>query len=204
MGRAWSDSGREERSAGAREESQRLSEGPRWRDSGGEGEPGGRRGWSDRGLGRTRGDWRLRLSPEQGGSPGGSRERTRQVAARELGALRCPQRSQPRRVPLVRVPRSPKSTCPAPIAAQSAGCAEDPQPAPNTPGAHLTRCRARGSSPQRPDSAHHAGNFCRRCRRRSRSGRGSFPSSRSAAAAGIFLTLPLQLPLVTADCEPST
>lgn len=90
MGIAWSDSGLKERSAGAREESQRLSEGPRWRDSGGEGEPGGRRGWSDRWLGRTRGDWRLRMSPERGGSPGGSRERARQVAAPELGALQCP------------------------------------------------------------------------------------------------------------------
>lgn len=112
MGVAWSDSGREERSTGAREESQRLSEGPRWRDSGGEGEPGGRRGWSDRGLGRTRGDWRLRLSPEQGGSPGGSREQTRQVAARELGALRCPQRSQPRRVPLSGYPAPRRARVP--------------------------------------------------------------------------------------------
>lgn len=141
------------------------------------------------------------MSPEPGGSPGGSRERARQVAAPELGALRCPQRSRPRRVPL--------SGCPAPGGARvpprsphkARAAPRTPQPAPNTPGAHLTRRRARGSSPPRRDSAHHAGNFCRR---RSRSGRSSFPSSRSAAAAGIFLTLPLQLPLVTADCEPST
>lgn len=74
------------------------------------------------GWGERDGDWRLWLSPERGGSPSGSRERVRQVAGLELGALLCPQRSRPRRAPLSRLPRSGRSTCPAPIAAQSAGC----------------------------------------------------------------------------------
>lgn len=157
-----------------------------------------------KGQGRAREDRRVWLSHERLGSPSGSEEQARQVAGPELGApWRPPKRSWPGSAPL--------SGCPAPRGARvpprsphkARATLETPDPNSQAPSQRpLPAAASQVPGPPRPHYEHHAGNFCRRrclCRRR----RSSCPSSRSAAA-GIFLTRPLQLPLVTADCEPST
>lgn len=125
MGIVWRDRGQEERSSGSK----------RWgtsaakygtaferlrRGEGGEDEV-------TKGLGRPREDRRLWLSPERrglsqrvrgAGEAGGWSRAGRPLASPALVA---------RERPAVRVSRSPRSTCPTPIAAQSAGYPGDPR-----------------------------------------------------------------------------